>query len=49
MANKLTHFDPFSDITRSQPFHGLEDFFKDFRLRAALRDLELAPRIKTER
>lgn len=39
MANNLMRFEPFS---------GFEDFFKDFRLRPALRDLEAEPRIKMD-
>jgi HSP20 family protein len=48
MANKLTNYDPFGELARFEPFRSLDDFFKDFRLRPALRDMELEPRIKMD-
>lgn len=40
MANKLTHFDPFNEVARFEPFRGFEDFVKDFRLRPAWHELD---------
>ncbi|TFW23130.1 Hsp20/alpha crystallin family protein [Duganella callida] len=48
MANHLTRFDPFADIARFEPFNGLEDWFRDFSLRPALRDWKIEPRIKID-
>jgi len=48
MANNLTRFDPFSDLARFEPFNGIEDWFRDFHLRPALRDWKVEPRIKID-
>jgi len=48
MGSKLTNYDPFGDLARFEPFRSLDDFFKDFRLRPSLRDMELEPRIKMD-
>jgi len=48
MANNLTRFDPFAEIARFEPFNGLEDWFRDFNLRPALRDWKVEPRIKID-
>lgn len=48
MSNNLMHFDPFHEMTRFDSWRGLGDFFRDTRLRSALRDVELEPRIKLE-
>lgn len=48
MANHLTRFDPFSDITRFEALNGIEDWFRDFQLRPALRDWNVEPRIKLD-
>ena len=48
MANHLTRFDPFSDIARFEPLNGIEDWFRDFQLRPALRDWNVEPRIKLD-
>lgn len=48
MGSKLTNYDPFGGLARFEPFHGMEDFFKDFRVRPALRDMDLEPRIKMD-
>jgi HSP20 family protein len=48
MANRLTRFDPFSDIARLEPFQGLEEWMRDFSLRPALRDWNVEPRIKMD-
>lgn len=48
MANHLSRFSPFRDIARFDPFRGFDDFFKDFRLVPALRDMEVELRIKMD-
>ncbi|HCE07339.1 MAG TPA: stress protein [Oxalobacteraceae bacterium] len=48
MANSLMRFDPFGDIVRLSPFGGIDDLFKDFQLKPALRDLAAEPRIKMD-
>lgn len=48
MANNLMQLDPFNDLTHFSPLRGFEDFFKDFRLRPALGNLEAEPRIKMD-
>lgn len=48
MANHLTRFDPFSEIARFEPLNGIEDWFRDFQLRPALRDWNVEPRIKID-
>ena len=39
MANHLTHFDPFGDLARLDPFRGMDDLF---------RDLSIAPRMRRD-
>lgn len=48
MSNNLMHFDPFHEVTRFEPWRGLGDFFRDIRLKSALRDVGAEPRIKLE-
>lgn len=48
MVNRLTRFDPFSDIARFEPLNGIEDWFRDFQLRPSLRDWNVEPRIKID-
>lgn len=48
MANRLTRFDPFSDIARFEPLNGIEDWFRDVQLRPSLRDWNVEPRIKID-
>jgi len=48
MANHLTRFDPFAEISRLEPFNAMEDWFRDFNLRPALRDWNIEPRIKMD-
>ena len=48
MANNLMRFDPFNDIVRFEPFRGIDDLFRDLRLKPALRDFEAEPRIKMD-
>lgn len=40
MANQLRHFDPFGDLARMEPLRSVEDFFRDFGLKHAMRDLQ---------
>jgi HSP20 family protein len=37
MANNLTRYDPIRDIMGFDPFHQMEDIFRDFPMSAALR------------
>lgn len=48
MSSNLTRFDPFSDVARFDPLNGLESFFRDFRIKPALSDFEVEPRIKMD-
>jgi HSP20 family protein len=47
MAN-ITRFDPFEELARFQPLANIDDFFKGFRLRPWLSDMEVEPRIKVD-
>lgn len=33
MANRLTHFNPFNDVARLEPFHGLEGLLRNMNMR----------------
>ncbi len=48
MANNLMRFNPFSDLTRFEPWKNLEEMFKDFRLAPTLGAMEGEPRIKMD-
>ncbi|NEX62343.1 Hsp20/alpha crystallin family protein [Noviherbaspirillum galbum] len=48
MANNLTHFDPFRDLTRSDPFRSMESLMKNFGLRSFFGDMEPEPRIRID-
>jgi HSP20 family protein len=48
MASNLTQFDPFGDLARFEPLRGVEDFFREFRLKHALRDIDAQPLIKLD-
>lgn len=48
MKNGLTRFDALNDLARFEPLRGVEDFFRDFRLNHALRDLDTPPAIKMD-
>ncbi|MYM88735.1 Hsp20 family protein [Rugamonas sp. FT107W] len=41
-------FDPFGDLARLEPLRGVEDFFRDFRLKNMLRDFDAKPLIKLD-
>jgi HSP20 family protein len=41
-------FDPFKDIARFEPFHGVEDFFNGIQWKPTLRGFEAEPRIKMD-
>jgi HSP20 family protein len=47
MAN-ITRFDPFEELARFQPLANIDDFFKGFRMRPWLSDVEVEPRIKVD-
>lgn len=48
MANHLMQFDPFGDLARLEPLRGVEDFFRDFRFKNMLRDMDAKPLIKLD-
>ncbi len=50
MANNLTRFDPFGDIsTRFDPFRNIEDMLRDFRmLPGSLRSVDTPPDIRMD-
>lgn len=48
MANQLRHFDPFGDLARMEPLRSVEDFFRDFGLKHAMRDLQKEALIKLD-
>lgn len=48
MAHHLTHFDPFGDLARMEPLRGVEEFFRDFGMKHALRDLQKEALIKLD-
>jgi len=47
MAN-ITRFDPFEDLARFQPLAPFDDFFKGFRMRPWVSDVDVEPRIKVD-
>ena len=47
MAN-ITRFDPFDELARFQPLSTVDDFFKGFRMRPWISDMEVEPRIKVD-
>lgn len=47
MSNKLTRFDPFSDIARFESLRGFDDFFRHFPLRAAFNEMR-EPQIRMD-
>src|SRR5512141_2256780 len=44
----LTHWDPFNEIARMDPFRDMNDYFKGFMLRPVFQGLETEPEIKLE-
>jgi HSP20 family protein len=47
MAN-LTRFDPFRDLTLTEPWRNLEEFFNDFSLRPLADKVQAEPRIRMD-
>src|ERR1700693_3753136 len=47
MAN-ITRFDPFDELARFQPLASMDDFFKGFRPRAWLGNVDVEPHIKLD-
>jgi HSP20 family protein len=47
MAN-ITRFDPFDELARFQPLAPFDDFFKGFRMRPWVSDMDVEPRIKID-
>lgn len=48
MANNLTRFDPLGELARFEPLRGVEDFFRDFRIKHALRDFDTQAMIRVD-
>ncbi|MBA5687735.1 Hsp20/alpha crystallin family protein [Rugamonas apoptosis] len=48
MANQLRHFDPFGDLARMEPLRSVEDFFRDFGFKHAMRDMQKEALIKLD-
>lgn len=48
MGNRLTRFEPFNDIARFDTLRGIEDLFRDFQIRPAMRSFEAEARIKID-
>lgn len=48
MAKSMVRFNPFSNISRFEPFGNMEQMFKDFRLTPSRQNLEAEPRIKMD-
>ena len=47
MAN-ITRFDPFEELARFRPLADFDDFFKGFRMRPMLGDVDIEPRVKVD-
>jgi len=47
MAN-ITRFDPFEELARFRPLGDVDDFFKGFRMRPLLGDIDIEPRLKVD-
>jgi HSP20 family protein len=47
MAN-IARFDPFEELARFRPLADMEDFFKGFRMRPLMGDIEMEPRLKVD-
>ena len=48
MANRLTHYDPFTDLARYDPLRGVEDLFREFGLRSGMREFANQPAIRLD-
>lgn len=48
MANNLTRYDPFRDMSILDPFRSIEDFMRDFPVSPALRGIEAERRIRVD-
>ncbi|HVL75328.1 MAG TPA: Hsp20/alpha crystallin family protein [Noviherbaspirillum sp.] len=48
MAGNLMRFDPMRELTRFDPFRGMDDMLKEFSLAPSLRGLEPEPRIRLD-
>jgi HSP20 family protein len=46
--NQLTHWNPFKPLAKFETPAGFEDFFRNFGLRPAWRDLEVMPEIRID-
>jgi HSP20 family protein len=48
MGTNLKQFAPLSEISRLDPFEGMDEWFRGWNLRPALRDFKVEPRIKMD-
>ena len=48
MTHHLRHFSPLQELSRFEPFDGVDDWFRSWNLRPALRDFAVEPRIKMD-
>lgn len=48
MTNRLTRYDPFTELTRFDPLRGVEDLFREFALRPGMREFAAQPAIRLD-
>ncbi|MRV73650.1 Hsp20 family protein [Duganella sp. FT92W] len=48
MANRLSHYDPFTSLSRYDPLRGVEDFFREFGLQPGTREFAAQPTIRLD-
>lgn len=48
MSNHLTRFDALNDLARFEPLRSVEDFFRDYHFKHALRDLDTPAPIRLD-
>lgn len=48
MASNLSRFNPFSDMTRFEPFRNFDEMFNNFRLASPWANIEAEPRIRID-
>ncbi len=48
MANNLSNFNPFNEISRFEPLRNLDDFFNNYRMASPWSSWESEPRIKID-
>jgi HSP20 family protein len=48
MTNRLTRYDPFTDLARYDPLRGVEEMFREFGLRPGMREFGTPPAIRLD-